>query len=207
MSPKIGRQRESPSSFPRGKNQSVALGVLLTNCPGRFIPWSATRPIRARPNRGGFMRYSLLAAALAVTAAAPGSAQSPHGVWKTVEAMVSGGPNAGRHTSDVQPSLLLIAGRHYSMIFVQGFTSRPQFGENPSAEEQAKVWGPFTANAGTYRIKDSTFSFTPIVAKNPSVMSGRTLTAGFRIRADSMWLTNKDPDGVETRTKWVRIDR
>lgn len=153
------------------------------------------------------MRYSLLAAALTLATAAPVSAQSPQGVWKTVEVTVGGGPNAGRHTSDVQPGLLLIAGRHYSVIFVQGFAPRAQFGENASAEEQAKAWDPFTANAGTYQIKDSTFSYTPMVAKNPGVMSGRTLTAGYRIRADSMWLTTKGPDGIETRTKLVRIDR
>ena len=153
------------------------------------------------------MRYSLLAAALTVAAAAPVSAQSPQGVWKTVEVMVVGGPNAGRHTSDVQPGLLFITGRHYSVIFVQGYAPRPQLGENASAEEQAKVWDPFTANAGTYQIKDSTFSYTPIVAKNPGVMSGGTLTAGFRIRADSIWFTTKGPDGIEARTKLVRIDR
>lgn len=153
------------------------------------------------------MRYSLLAASLTVAAAAPVSAQSPQGVWKTVEFMVSGGPNAGRHTSDVQPGLLFITGRHHSMTLVMGFAPRPQLNESSSAEELAKVWGPFTANAGTYQIKDSTFSYTPVVAKNPGVMSGATLTAGFRIRADSMWLTAKDPDGIETRIKWVRIDR
>ena len=153
------------------------------------------------------MRYSLLAAALTLTAAVPVAAQSPHGVWKTVEVTVSGGPNAGRHTSDVQPGLLFITGRHYSMTLVMGFAPRPQLNENSSAEELAKVWGPFTANAGTYQIKDSTFSYTPVVAKNPGVMSGGTLTSGFRIRADSMWFTTKDPDGIETRIKLVRIDR
>ena len=63
------------------------------------------------------------------------------------------------------------------------------------------------ANAGTYQIKDSTFSYTPSVAKNPGVMSGDTYKVGIRVRADSMWLTLKADDGTENWSKWVRIER
>jgi hypothetical protein len=153
------------------------------------------------------MRYSLLAAALSLAGAAPCSAESPQGVWKVVVARVASGPDAGHHTSDVQPGLMFITGNHYSLTWVQGFKARPDLSENATPEEQAKVWGPFTANAGTYQIKHSTLSYTPIVAKNPAVMSGRTNTLGFRIKADSMWLTNKADDGTVNWTKWVRIDR
>jgi hypothetical protein len=153
------------------------------------------------------MRPLLSGMALVVGAAIPLVAQSPQGVWKPVEVVIRGGPNAGTHTSDVQPGLLLITNRHYSLMLVNGFASRPAFSASPTDEERAKVWGPFTANAGTYVLKDSTFSTTPIVAKSPSVMAGRTNTARVRIRGDSMWFTSTANDSIHTQAKWVRIER
>lgn len=149
----------------------------------------------------------LSAIALLIGATTPGLAQSPQGVWRPAEVVISSGPNAGRHTSDVQPGLLLITNRHYSTTFVQGFAPRPAFSDSPTDEERARIWGPFTANAGTYELKDSTFSFTPSVAKNPSVMAGTTNTARVRLRADSLSFIQTSNDGVETRSKWVRVER
>ena len=154
------------------------------------------------------MRLPLTFTALMLGAATPALSQSVQGVWKLSEVVISGGANSGHHTTDVQPGLLIFTKRHYSLVTVDGFTARPEWSNsNPTPEELAKVWTPFTANAGTYEIKDSTLSCTPSVAKNPSVMAGTPITARFRIKADSVWFTFPGSDNSETRAKWVRVER
>ena len=153
------------------------------------------------------MRSLLSGIVLVGLVAIPVVAQSPRGVWKRAEVVISGGPNAGSHTSDVQPSLLIITRTHYSMMLVTSFAPRPALGPTATDEERGKVWTPFTANAGTYTFKDSTLSFTASVAKNPNAMAGNTNTYRVRTRGDSLWMTQRTNDGIETRSKWVRIER
>jgi hypothetical protein len=140
-------------------------------------------------------------------AATPVLSQSIQGVWKVTEIVIGSGTNASSHTTDVQPGLAIFTSRHYSLLFVQGFAARPALGDNPTAEQSAKVWEAFTANAGTYELKDSTLSYTPSVAKNPEVMSGTTNNLRFRVKADSMWLIAPSADSGEFRSKWVRVER
>jgi len=152
------------------------------------------------------MRSLLVVPALLVSAVGSVQGQSVQGVWKPVEMVISGGPNPGRHANDVQPGLLIISSRHYSMTFVPGFVARPVLDDTAPDSSWRNVWDQFTANAGTYSIRDSIFTFTPIVAKNPSVMSGKPIRTGFRAAGDSIWFTLSN-DGVETRAKWIRIER
>ena len=153
------------------------------------------------------MRPLLSGLALVVGAAIPLVAQSPQGVWKRTEVVVSGGPSAGTHTSDVQPSLLVITKGHYSLMLVTAYAPRPALSTAPTDEERGKVWAPFTANAGTYTFKDSTLALTPIVAKSPNAMAGNTNNLRARLRGDSLWITQTANDGIETRSKWVRVER
>jgi hypothetical protein len=139
-------------------------------------------------------------------AATPALSQSIQGVWKLTEIVVGSGANAGRHTTDVQPGLAIYTSRHYSLLYVQGFAARSALGDSATAEQSAKVWEAFTANAGTYELKDSTLSYTPSVAKNPEVMSGNTNKIRVRIKADSMWFTVRSGSGV-SQGKWVRVER
>jgi hypothetical protein len=81
---------------------------------------------------------------------------------------VDSGANSGRHTSDVQPGLIIFTKRYYSTVFVRGFAPRPQLSDSAKDDELGRVFSPFTANAGTYQRTDSSITFTPIVAKNPA---------------------------------------
>jgi len=148
-------------------------------------------------------------AVLTFVAAATGSlaGQTIEGVWKPVEVVVDSGPVRGRHTTDVQPGLLVFTRRHYSMMFVQGFAPRPLPGDSATAEQVALLFIPFTANAGTYQRTDSTVTFTPMVAKHPAVMAGGPFTLKIRVKGDTLWGRGAPgTSGGQTWT-WVRVER
>jgi hypothetical protein len=153
------------------------------------------------------MKTILATAVLSIIGAASSSAQSLRGVWKPVEVVINKGPNAGRHTSDVQPGLLFFTDTHYSIMFVNGFQSRPHLSAEPTDDERGRVFQPFTANAGTYQFRDSIITRTPVVAKSPAVMAGNSYTSRVRVVADTIWFILTSADTVETRAKWVRIER
>jgi hypothetical protein len=48
--------------------------------------------------------------ALIVSAISPALGQTPQGTWKPVEVVIDSGPDHGRHTTDVQPGLLIFTG-------------------------------------------------------------------------------------------------
>jgi hypothetical protein len=152
------------------------------------------------------MRPSFAVLALIVGVSQPALGQSLVGTWKPVEVVVDSGPDRGRHTTDVQPGLLIFTKGHYSMNFVQGFKPRPIPSDSATDEQLGLSFIPFTANAGTYQRKDSTIVFSPSVAKHPRVMSGRPLIVVARIRRDTLWGRFATRDGTQT-WKWVRIER
>lgn len=149
------------------------------------------------------MRVTIAILVSAVSTTQAVSGQSLVGTWKPVEVVVDTGPDRGRHTSDVQPGLLIFTKRHYSMTFVQGFKARPIPSDSATDEQLGLSFIPFTANAGTYQRKDSTVILSPSVAKHPRVMSGPTQTVFVRIKRDTLWARGRGPG----TTKWVRIER
>jgi hypothetical protein len=153
------------------------------------------------------MKAIVPATVLLAIVSAPTSAQTVRGVWKPVEVVISKGPNAGRHTTDVQPGLLFLTDSHYSIMFVSGFAARPHLSAQPTDSERARAFESFIAQAGTYQLKDSILTRTPTVAKNPGVMVGQSYATRMRAVADTIWFTVTAADTVETRTKWVRVER
>ena len=151
------------------------------------------------------MKSTLCLGLLGLAAAAPLVGQSVRGVWKPVEVVVDSGLSRGRHTTDVQPGLLIFTQRHYSMVFVQGFAPRPQLTDSAGDAELGRVFSPFTANSGTYQHQDSTVTFTPLVAKVPSVMAGNSYTLKIRVKADTLWVFSGPGAGLVG--KWVRAER
>ena len=149
------------------------------------------------------MRVTIAVLVSAISATQAVSGQSLVGTWKPVEVVVDTGPDRGRHTSDVQPGLLIFTKRHYSLMFVQGFKSRPIPSDSATNEQLGLSFVPFTANAGTYQHKDSTVILSPLVAKHPRVMSGITQTVFVRMKRDTLWARGRGPG----TTKWVRIER
>ena len=152
------------------------------------------------------MRTTVALFALIVGASSPVIGQTLEGVWKPVEIVVDSGPDRGRHTTDVQPGLLIFTKQHYSMTFVQGFKARPVPSDSASDEQLGLSFLPFTANAGTYQRTDSTIIFSPTVAKHPAVMAGMHLTYGVRVRGDTLWASPAGR-GAGARWKWLRVER
>ncbi|MDP9203274.1 MAG: hypothetical protein M3P26_15270 [Gemmatimonadota bacterium] len=152
------------------------------------------------------MRSTVALFALIVSAPSPMLGQRLEGAWKPVEVVVDSGPNRGRHTTDVQPGLLIFTKRHYSMTFVQGFKARPLPSDSATNEQLGLLFVPFTANAGTYRHTGSTITFSPTVAKNPAVMAGKPFSVVARVRGDTLWATPTTV-GAGAKTTWVRVER
>jgi hypothetical protein len=152
------------------------------------------------------VRLPLAPILLLATSAPVAPSQEIRGVWKPVEILVRSGPDSGRHTSDVQPGLLIFTNGYYSFIIVEGFAARPMLSANPTDEERGRACRPFVANAGTYALTDSGVSFTPSVAKNPGGMRGTPLVAQVRVLADTLWFTVRGSRGIENRSKWVKVE-
>jgi len=152
------------------------------------------------------MRTTVLFVALVVSASSPGLGQNLRGTWKPVEIVVDSGPDRGRHTTDVQPGVLIFTKRYYSMTFVQGFKARPVPSDSATDEQLGLSFLPFTANAGTYKLTNSTIVFSPTVAKNPAVMAGRPLTMTLRVKGDTLWARGVGR-GAGMRWTWVRVER
>jgi hypothetical protein len=152
------------------------------------------------------VRLRLAPILLLATSAPVAPSPEIRGVWKPVEILVSSGPDSGRHTSDVQPGLLVFTNGYYSFILVEGFAARPMLSANPTDEERGRACRPFVANAGTYALTDSAVSFSPSVAKNPGGMRGTPLVVHVRVLADTLWFTVKGSRGIENRSKWVRVE-
>jgi hypothetical protein len=152
------------------------------------------------------MKKTVAALGLIVSASSAAPGQSLEGVWKPIVVVVDSGPNQGRHTTDVQPGLLIVTRHHYSVTLVQGFKPRPIPRDSATNEELGLSFLPFTANAGTYTRTGSEITLSPIVAKNPAVMAGKPLTSGLRVKGDTMWVKAVGRGGSATTT-WVRIER
>jgi hypothetical protein len=152
------------------------------------------------------MKRTAAVLALVVSASSPALGQTLEGVWKPVAVVVDSGPDRGRHTTDVQPGLLIFTRHHYSMNFVQGFKPRPIPRDSATDEELGLSFLPFTGNAGTYNRGAGLITFSPSVAKHPAVMSGSKLTYTARIKGDTMWAKSTGRGGGATWT-WVRIER
>jgi hypothetical protein len=148
------------------------------------------------------MRSAITVLTLVGAAMDPLVAQTIQGVWKPVQVVIDSGADAGRHTSDVQPGLLIFAKRHYAMMYVTGFKPRAVPSDSASDQELGLSFVPFIANGGTYQRTDSTITFSPSVAKHPAVMTGTPITRPIRVKGDTLWFM-----GPGLKTTWVRIER
>ena len=149
------------------------------------------------------MRLFLASMAVLCVPAISSDAQSLCGAWKPVEVVIRKGADLERHTTDVQPGLMVFTQNYYVGIAVRGFEPRVPLSAQPTVEERGRAFTEFTANAGTYRLRDSTFTVTPIVAKNPGTMAGESYTDRIRVVADTLWFISTSG---HRQNKWVRIE-
>ena len=145
------------------------------------------------------MKRLLFAALIVGWLPGPGSAQqstrqSIEGVWRVVEAAITG-PAARTITFAERPNLTIITARHYSRVEVQADGPRPLLADvaKASADDLRAVWGPFVGEAGTYEVTPGGLvTMRPIASKNPAVMgAGVFITYSYKLEGDTLSLTQQ----------------
>jgi hypothetical protein len=126
--------------------------------------------------------------------AAQSTRGSIQGVWRVVEATITG-PGARTIAFTERPNLTIITARHYSRVEVQTDGPRPMLPDvaKASADELRAVWGPFVSEAGTYEATPgSVITMRPIASKNPGVMGpGVFITYSYKLDGDTLSLTQQ----------------
>lgn len=118
------------------------------------------------------------------------------GVWRIVEATVTG-PGARIVPFAELPNLTIITAKHYSRVEVQGDPGSPRpilkDVAKATADELRAAWGPFVAEAGTYELTSGgLITMRPIASKNPAVMGkGIFLTYSYKLDGNTLSLTQQ----------------
>lgn len=140
--------------------------------------------------------------------------QSPpsfDGVWKVEEVLAADGSKV----ASPQPGLLIVKGRHFADVRVQGDKPRPSVpAATATADELRAMWGgSFVANAGTFEVgPNNQVTSRFIVAKNPNAMDPKAFTTySYKLEgSNTMWLTNvanqNGPIKQSGTVKWVRVE-
>jgi hypothetical protein len=127
------------------------------------------------------------------TTTAQTTGASIQGVWRIVEANVTG-PGGRTIAFGDRPNLTIITARHYSRVEVQADGPRPAQPDvgKATADELRAVWGPFVAEAGTYELSGGSITMRPIASKNPAVMGpGVFITYGYTVEGRTLSLTQQ----------------
>jgi hypothetical protein len=149
------------------------------------------------------------------------SKPSIQGVWRVVEVTITN-PNAnpaglgkGTHTV-VQPGLLIVSGKHYSLVTDTAGKPRPtapiKVPQKPTHEEMQSQWAPFQANAGTYEVSGTTLTTRAIVAKNPSFQAKGVNRYTIKLDGQNLWTTLVETSASATKieypttVKWMRVE-
>jgi len=126
--------------------------------------------------------------------AAQSTRASVQGVWRVVEATITG-PGARTISFAERPNLTIITTGHYSRVEVQADGPRPVLADvaKASADELRAAWGPFVSEAGTYEVMPgSLITMRPIASKNPAVMGpGVFITYSYKLDGDTLSLTQQ----------------
>jgi hypothetical protein len=126
--------------------------------------------------------------------AAQSTRDSIQGVWRVVEATITG-PGARTIAFADRPNLTIITAKHYSRVEVQADKPRPILADvaKASADELRAVWGPFVGEGGTYEVTPGGFiTMRPIASKNPAVMGpGVFITYAYKLDGDTLSLTQQ----------------
>ena len=127
-------------------------------------------------------------------AAAQSTQGSIQGVWRVVEATITG-PGARTIAFAERPNLTIITAKHYSRVEVQADGPRPVLTDvaKASADELRAVWGPFVSEAGTYEVTPGGLvTMRPIASKNPAVMGpGVFITYSYKLDGNTLSLTQQ----------------
>ena len=144
-------------------------------------------------------------------ATTPSTSPSIQGVWRIVDATVTG-PGARTIAFAERPNLTIITARHYSRVEVQADKPRPILADaaKASADELRAAWGPFVSEAGTYEVAaGSLITMRPIASKNPAVMGpGVFITYSYKLEGDTLSFTQqRNQNGPFTNPFTLRLTR
>ena len=145
--------------------------------------------------------------------AAQSTRESIQGVWRIVEATITG-PGARTIAFAERPNLTIITAKHYSRVEVQADGPRPILADvaKASADELRAVWGPIVSEAGTYEVTPgSLITMRLIASKNPAVMGpGVFISYAYRLDGDTLSLTQQrnqnGPFAAPFTLKLVRVE-
>ena len=139
-----------------------------------------------------------------LSAASPSTIQ---GVWRVTEVTTTG--TDGSTNKSPQPSLYIFTAKHYSLIRINGTTSRPDMPQGQQTKATAAqllaVWGPVTANSGTYELAGGKLTTHAIVAKNTFAMAkGASSVSSYKLDGKTLTITSeRNPSGpVANPTTW-----
>lgn len=134
-------------------------------------------------------------------------AQSLEGAWMADVVVIGGGPDAGRHSSDLQPGLAFFSKSHYSFMWIRGYEERAPWADenNPTDAEILAAHRAFGANAGKYSLDGSTITFDTKVARNPVRMVDNKWSMELEWDGDAFWIIS-DAGDWKNRTHFVRVD-
>ena len=129
--------------------------------------------------------------------AAQSKAGSIQGVWRIVEATITG-PQARTISFRERPNLTIITAKHYSRVEVQADGPRATLADpaTATADELRAAWGPFFGEAGTYEIDGNVITMHPIAAKDPAAMKPDAFsTWSYKLEGDTLWVTAQKNQG------------
>jgi hypothetical protein len=136
----------------------------------------------------------IVALSLGLFASQGTTAPSIQGVWRVVEATITG-PVARTIAFAERPNLTIITARHYSRVEIQADGPRPILTDvaKASADELRATWGPVVTEAGTYEVTaGGLITMRPIASKNPAVMGpGVFITYAYSLDRDTLSLTQQ----------------
>lgn len=146
---------------------------------------------------------AVLAFAMMTADAAAQAAGSLKGAWKVVAVTAAD----GKMDNAPQPGLYVFTDKHYSIQRVNAARlALPA--QNAPDKDRLAAYDAFTANTGTYEVKGATLMTKPIVAKNPSVMTGPGQQSELRFEGTTVvHLTSSNPGGTgKTVVKLQRVE-
>ena len=150
----------------------------------------------------------MAALAVLVTVQSAAAQGKLEGVWKTTEITLTG-PNA-RTITNPQPGFIIFTKKHFSIVAISGDKPRPDLPQKEATDAQkVATWTPLNATIGTYEVKGTTFTFHPILAKNP-LEPGSFTTWDFKAEGNTILATQKankaGPSANPVTFKWVRVE-
>jgi hypothetical protein len=168
--------------------------------------------LAGRTTLAGLAALALAGAATAAEAKAK-AAPSIEGVWKITNVVITGANPV--NVPHPQENLYIFARGHYANVQVTGDkprTASPAFkepGKPTDAEKIARYdeWAPFGAQAGTYVVKGSKLTRTPIVAKAAAAVAAGAYDADMKLTADTLVLTSHAAAGQPAREQTLTLTR